>query len=142
MNPLHRFVRFNAVGALGIGVQLGAIWALTALAGLSYVTATAVGVSLAIAHNFVWHLRWTWGDRALGGSRAAQAFVAFAAANGVVSYAGNLAIMVALVDGAGVPVLSANLIAITACGVLNFWLGDRVVFESSPGRAAIRAGGR
>lgn len=124
----RRFVRFNAVGALGIGVQLAALWALTDLAGLPYIPATVVGVSLAIAHNFFWHLRWTWRDRAPSGSRAVRAFLSFVAANGAVSYGGNLVVMMALVSGAGVPVIPANLIAIAACGLLNFWLGDRLVF--------------
>jgi putative flippase GtrA len=130
MTAARRFVRFNAVGALGIGVQLATIWALTEGAGVPYVAATIVGVSLAIAHNFFWHLRWTWGDRLLTGSRAAQALLSFVIANGIVSFAGNLVVMIALVGGAGVAVLPANLVAIAACGLVNFWLGDRVVFVS------------
>ena len=129
MNPARRFLRFNAVGALGIGVQLATIWAMTDVAGVPYVAATIVGVSLAIAHNFFWHLRWTWGDRLLTGSRAAQAFLSFVVANGVVSFAGNLIVMIALVDGSGVPVLPANLVAIAVCGLVNFWLGDHFVFQ-------------
>ena len=129
MNPARRFLRFNAVGALGIGVQLATIWAMTDGAGVPYVVATILGVSLAIAHNFFWHLRWTWGDRLLTGSRAAQAFLSFVVANGVVSFGGNLIVMIALVDGAGVAVLPANLVAIALCGLANFWLGDRFVFQ-------------
>ena len=128
MTTVLRFVRFNAVGALGIGVQLATITALMDL-GVAYVAATIVGVTLAIAHNFYWHLRWTWRDRMLSGDRAFYAFLSFVAANGVVSFGGNVVIMVALVTGAGVPVLLANLIAIAACGLVNFWLGDRVVFQ-------------
>ena len=129
MNPARRFLRFNAVGALGIGVQLATIWAMTDVAGVPYVAATIIGVSLAIAHNFFWHLRWTWGDRLLTGSRAAQAFLSFVVANGVVSFGGNLIVMIALVDGAGVAVLPANLGAIALCGLVNFWLGDHFVFQ-------------
>lgn len=128
MNTVFRFVRFNAVGALGIGVQLATIMTLMDL-GVSYVAATIVGVALAIVHNFYWHLRWTWRDRMLSGDRAFYAFLSFVAANGVVSFGGNVVIMIALVTGAGVPVLLANLIAIAACGLVNFWLGDRVVFQ-------------
>lgn len=128
MNTTRRFLRFNAVGALGIGVQLATIWALTEGAGAPYIAATIVGVSLAIAHNFYWHLRWTWGDRLLTGSRTARALLSFVVTNGVVSFAGNLVVMVALVGGAGATVLPANLVAIAVCGLVNFWLGDRVVF--------------
>ena len=137
MNPARRFLRFNAVGALGIGVQLATIWAMTDVAGVPYVAATITGVSLAIAHNFFWHLRWTWGDRLLTGSRAAQAFVSFVVANGVVSFVGNLVIMIALVDGGDVPVLPANLVAIAVCGLANFWLGDTVVFSPSASQTSV-----
>ena len=137
MNTARRFLRFNAVGALGIGVQLAAIWTLTELAGVSYVPATIAGVSLALLHNFCWHLRWTWGDRQLTGSRAVQAFLAFVAANGVVSFGGNVVIMIALVAGAGVPVLPANLMAIAICGLVNFWLGDTIAFSPSAARTSV-----
>lgn len=136
MNTARRFVRFNAVGALGIGVQIATITALMDL-GVSYLAATIVGVALAIAHNFYWHLRWTWRDRMLSGHRAFYAFLSFVAANGVVSFGGNVVIMIALVAGAGVPVLVANLIAIAACGLVNFWLGDTVVFSLSASQTSI-----
>lgn len=137
MNTARRFLRFNAVGALGIGVQLAAIWALSDVAGVSYVPATIAGVSLALLHNFCWHLRWTWGDRRLTGSRAVQAFLSFVAANGVVSFGGNIVIMIALVTGAGVPVLPANLVAIAVCGLVNFWLGDTIAFSPSASQTSI-----
>ena len=137
MNTARRFLRFNAVGALGIGVQLAAIWVLTDVAGVSYVPATIAGVSLALLHNFCWHLRWTWGDRRLTGSRAVQAFLSFVAANGVVSFGGNIVIMIALVTGAGVPVLPANLLAIAVCGLVNFWLGDTIAFSPSGAQTSV-----
>ena len=95
------------------------------------------GVSLALLHNFCWHLRWTWGDRRLTGSRAVQAFLSFVAANGVVSFGGNIVIMIALVTGAGVPVLPANLVAIAVCGLVNFWLGDTIAFSPSASQTSI-----
>jgi putative flippase GtrA len=128
MNPRWRFVRFNAVGVAGIGVQLAALWFLTGVAHTHYLAATSLAVATAIVHNFVWHRRWTWAERTESRGTIAQ-FLRFAAANGVVSLAGNLVVMVALVPGAGVTPLVANGIAITACGVLNFWLGDSVVFR-------------
>jgi putative flippase GtrA len=60
------------------------------------------------------------------------AFARFAASNGLVSLAGNLLLMQLLVGTAGLPILAANLLAIGACGLLNFWLADRLVFASRP----------
>ena len=130
MNQRRRFVRFNAVGAAGIGVQLSVLWLLTGVAHLHYLPATFAAVALAVVHNFLWHRRWTWGDRPVGVHPAAL-FTRFAAANGAVSLAGNLAAMPLLVSVAGLPPVVANGVAIVLTGVLNFWLGDAVVFRGN-----------
>ena len=128
MNTLARAVRFNVVGAGGVAVQLGALWLLADVARISYLIATPIAVGLAVAHNFLWHRRWTWEDRA-GATGLAAAFVRFAAANGAVSLAGNLGVMATLVSGAHVTPVVANGVAIGVCGLLNFWLGDTLVFR-------------
>ena len=63
---LRRWLAFNAVGTMGVAVQLVALAALTEMAGLDYRIATVLAVETAILHNFVWHERWTWRDRAPG----------------------------------------------------------------------------
>jgi putative flippase GtrA len=144
MNIWRRFVRFNAVGALGIVVQVAAIGVLTAWAGMGYVGATTIAVMTAVVHNFIWHLRWTWRDRLVTAPGTAAAFLRFAMANGAVSLTGNLVVMTGLVAGAGLHPVPANLIAIATCGAANFWLGNRVVFVFTPGEglAADRPGPR
>jgi putative flippase GtrA len=128
MSRWLRFLRFNAVGTIGIAVQLAALWLLTGVAHVHYLFATCAAVGLAVLHNFIWHWKWTWHDRARPGELVA-AFVRFAAANGAVSLAGNIAVMATLVWGTHVAPVAANAIAITLCGLLNFWLGDAVVFR-------------
>jgi len=49
---LIRWLKFNAVGALGVGVQLGTLAALTNGVGLDYLAATALAVEAAVLHNF------------------------------------------------------------------------------------------
>jgi putative flippase GtrA len=56
-----RFLRFNVVAVLGIGVRLLVVWALVSGLGLHYLTGTALAVEASVLHNFFWHLRWTWG---------------------------------------------------------------------------------
>jgi putative flippase GtrA len=135
MTTALRFARFNLVGAAGIAVQLATIWLLIDVAGAPYLIATALGVMTAVAHNFVWHVAWTWRDRGLSGATILQALLWFVAANGVVSFAGNMLIMTALVEGPGLPVIPANVIAIGVCGLVNFWLADRLAFTARPGAA-------
>ena len=129
---LRRFVRFNAVGALGVGVQLTILWVLVELWGAGYGFATAIAVGCAVVHNFVWHQRWTWGDRRTRGTAAVFAFLRFAGTNGVVSIAGNLAVMMLLAGGAGMNPVIANAIAIASTGLVNFATSHLFVFDRSP----------
>ena len=131
MNPWIRFIRFNAVGALGIGVQLVALWLLASVAHVHYLLATPAAVGLAVVHNFIWHRQWTWHDRAQAGSPCGG-FLRFAVANGALSLVGNLGMTATLVSGARLDPIVANVFAISACGLLNFWLGDAVVFRGAP----------
>ncbi|MFB3904734.1 MAG: GtrA family protein [Acidobacteriota bacterium] len=121
-----RWFRFNTVGAVGIAVQLAALWFLTAVAGMHYLPATFTAVELAIVHNFLWHERWTWGDRR--GIRRIQRLIRFNLATGLVSLVGNLALMPLLVDRLHLGVVPTNLAAIACCSLANFLLADRVVF--------------
>lgn len=125
MRRRRRFVAFNVVGALGVVVQMSTVALLTRVVHVHYALATSASVALTVVHNFVWHRRWTWRDRAGG---TAPTFARFALANGVVSLAGNLGVVAALVSGAHVPPAPANLVAIGVCGVVNFWIGDAAVF--------------
>lgn len=126
-----RFVRFNIVGAIGVGVQLAALWILADVAHVHYMFATPAAVGLAVANNFAWHWRWTWRDRAEAGG-VAGAFVRFVLANGVVSLVGNFAVTSAFVAGARLDPVVANAVAIGVCGLLNFRLGHEVVFRERP----------
>jgi putative flippase GtrA len=130
MTTLHRFARFNAVGALGIGVQLTVLWVLVDLWGVAYPIAIAAGVSAAVVHNFLWHQSWTWRDRRPRGLAALKAFARFIGTNGAISIAGNVGVMVLLVGGAGMNSLVAGAIAIAATGLLNFAMSDLFVFET------------
>jgi putative flippase GtrA len=120
-----RWFKFNAVGALGAIVQLGAL-ALLTRAGMHYLIATAVAVETAVLHNFAWHLRWTWLDRPPVSRTAA--LLRFHVANGFVSLVSNLILMRLFAGWLGLPVIVANLLAIAITSVVNFALGDRWVF--------------
>jgi putative flippase GtrA len=130
MKLLVRWGKFNLVGMMGVVVQLCALALLSRLARGHYLWATTVAIELAVVHNFVWHLRFTWRDRRDGSAVAAQ-FVRFQLSNGLVSMVGNLALTRLLVHGAHVPVLVANGIAILCCSVINFCLGDCWAFAAA-----------
>jgi putative flippase GtrA len=138
MSGWRRWFRFNAVGAIGIVVQLAALSFLTAVCGIHYLLSTFLAVELAIVHNFLWHERWTWSDRQTTG--AIRHLMRFNLTTGLVSLVGNLALMPLLVQFLRLRVLPANIIAIAICSLANFLLADRVVFSSSTNRT--QAGSR
>jgi putative flippase GtrA len=127
VNLFVRWVRFNLVGAMGMVVQLGALAALSRGDGGHYLLASAAAVELAVLHNFAWHLRVTWPDRR-GRSPVFRQLLRFHLANGLVSIAGNLALMRLLVGNAHLPVLVANGIAIVCCSAVNFGLSHAWAF--------------
>lgn len=122
-----RFVKFNSVGVAGFAVQL-AVLATLLHVRLHYLAATVLAVEAAILHNFYWHERWTWRDRPAEGRGRLDRFWRFHALNGVVSLVGNLALMRLLVGTLGMPAIPANLLAVIACSVLNYFASDRMVF--------------
>jgi putative flippase GtrA len=121
---LKRWLQYNLVGLIGIGVQLGTLEALAHLAHLPYLWATALAVEAAILHNFLWHERYTWSDRAM--ARLAR----FNGSTGAISILGNVAVMRLLVGVAHLPYLPSNMLAICACGLVNFFVNDRYVFRA------------
>jgi putative flippase GtrA len=135
MTQAQRFAKFNVVSAAGFAVQLATVALLTRWLDVSNVAATGLGVAAAVVHNFLWHWRWTWGDREDGSDRIGRRFLRFATSNGLVSLVGNLLIVGVLADAAGLDVVLANVVAVVVCGFLNFQIGDRVVFRA-PRRAS------
>jgi putative flippase GtrA len=122
---LVRWLKFNAVGAIGIGLQLGVLATLTGL-GTNYLLATALAVEAAVLHNFFWHERFTWADRPK--CACFSGLTKFNLTSGGLSILGNIVAMKLLVEIAGIEYLLANVISIAACSVLNFLVADRMIF--------------
>jgi putative flippase GtrA len=124
-----RWLKFNAVGALGIAVQLAVLFGLKSGFHLNYLPATALAVEAAVLHNFLWHERYTWADRVQPSWReSSPRLLRFNLTTGAVSILGNLALMELLVDLGHMNFLLANGVAIVVCSLLNFVVSDRIVF--------------
>jgi putative flippase GtrA len=127
MNVMVRWGKFNLVGVVGMAVQLGALALINRLAPEHYMLATAAALEITLLHNFVWHLHYTWRDRRCRSALRSQ-LIRFHLSNGLVSMVGNLALMPVLVEGARIPVVAANAIAILCCSIVNFCLGHNWAF--------------
>lgn len=133
-----RWCKFNAVGAIGMAVQLAALAFFNRLSTGRYLFASGAAVELTLLHNFIWHLQYTWRDRC-GSTTIAGQLVRFHLSNGLVSMAGNLVLMRILFHGFRLPLLIANCIAILCCSVVNFLMADCWAFAA--GAKAIPATG-
>ncbi len=132
-----RWIKFNAVGGIGIGVQLAALAMFRSWLKLDYLLATGLAVEIAVIHNFLWHERFTWADRASSVPiQTLWRLVKFNASNGVVSIAGNVLLMRLLVGEMKFNYVLSNVFAIGLCSALNFFLGDRFVFGAGEKTAA------
>jgi putative flippase GtrA len=130
---LWRWLKFNSVGAIGVGVQLTVLTLLAGRLGFNYLTATALAVETTVLHNFVWHEKWTWADRLETSTWRGRLkrLLQFNLTTGAVSILGNLVFMRVFVGMLDIHFLAANLMTIATCSILNFLVSDRVVFQPS-----------
>jgi len=129
---LRRWATFNLVGVMGVGVQILTLVMLRDWSQMDYLPATALAVEAAILHNFVWHERWTWVDRTTSHNSSSWArLLRFNLTIGALSIGENLLFMELLVGRLEFHYLSANLITIACCSVLNFVASDRLVFREA-----------
>ena len=140
MRGLIRWGKFNLIGAMGMGVQLGVLAVLGRVMRGHYLWATAAAIEVTLLHNFCWHVRFTWRERLGDGASLWQRMVRFQAANGLVSMAGNLGLMRVLVSGAGMPLVAANGIAIVCCSAVNFVAGEWWAFAGEKDAEPERTG--
>lgn len=127
-----RWLKFNAVGAVGIGVQLAVLLGLKTGLHLTYLLATMLAVEAAVVHNFLWHERYTWADRVQPSwTRSLPRLLRFNLTTGGVSIAGNLALMKVMVGWGHLNYLVANGAAIALCSLLNFLVSEQWVFAKA-----------
>ena len=130
---LGRWLRFNAVGAIGIVVQSDALALFKGALHINYLAATALAVETAVLHNFVWHEHWTWKDRTASHRGALGRLVRFNLSNGLISIGVNLVFMRLLVGRFHFPYMAANFIGIAAGSLANYLASDRLVFGNEAG---------
>jgi dolichol-phosphate mannosyltransferase len=116
-----QLVRFTAVGASGYVVNLLTFAAFVHGLGTDYRLAAVAAFVVAVTNNFFWNRHWTF-DASEGhaGRQAARFLVVSLAA-----FAVNLALLEALVAGAGLPELAAQAIAVASATPCNF-LGNKL----------------
>ena len=126
-----RWIRFSAVGVIGLGVQLALLALFVKAFHIHYLLATALSVESAVLHNFAWHCRWTWADRPVAGPSAIVAtLLRFNLSNGFVSIGGILFFMQLFAGVMRFDPVVASVLSLAPCALINFLVSDRWVFLS------------
>jgi putative flippase GtrA len=129
---VRRWLKFHAVGVIGVVVQLAALAFCKSVLGLHYMTATALAVEAAVLHNFCWHERWTWVERTRqspGVILLMGRLLRFNVTSGLLSIVSNLVLMKLFVGHFRLHYLVANALAIATASLANFLLSELLVFR-------------
>ena len=142
MTPRHdpaaaRALAFVAVASGGFLIQMTIVAILTRALHAPALPATAIGVELAVLHNFLWHERWTWGDRVARAQPRLRRLLTYQLATGLVSLAGNLLVVWTAVRAFGADPTAANAFAVAVMGLANYVVADRWVFARPAVAAAV-----
>ena len=57
---LKRFLKFNSISAVGLGINVTFLWVLTEFVGLYYLLSNLVAISAVFSWNYLANVRWTW----------------------------------------------------------------------------------
>jgi dolichol-phosphate mannosyltransferase len=124
--PVLRFLRFGLVGLSGVFVDMALLYLLSdpSALGLGLTRSKIIASELAIINNFLWNDRWTFGDIARqqkGWNKRLKRLLKF----NLICLAGlvlNVLILNILFNVFGINRYIANLIAIAAVTLWNFWV--------------------
>lgn len=117
---MKRWLRFNAVGILGAGIQLAAL-ALMLHLRVHYLVATVLAIEAALLHNYLWHRLWTWAGQP-------GSLWRFHLSNGLISFVSNLLLMRWFTGALHFRPIPSNLAAIVITSFLNYALALKWVF--------------
>lgn len=91
LNLIQHWLKFNVVGALGICVQLLAVFFFGSVLKVNSLCATALAVEVAAHHNVFWHRHFTWCDHRVETlTDFFRCVSAFYATTEAISIAGNM----------------------------------------------------
>lgn len=87
---------------------------------------------ITVLHNFCWHRRFTWDDRAQTGCTVVlHRLFRFHLSNGAISLFGNVGLMAVLVGKMGLALVVANIVTVAVCAGATFLLSDLWVFQDN-----------
>ena len=126
----RRVGKFSIVGMAGAILQLLLASLLVRYLKAPEFAVMPLAVEMVVLHNFVWHERFTWRDRPAAGLHfRIVRLCRFHVANGLISIAGNTAIVYVMTSRLSLPALPSMAAGIALCSTINFVAGEVWVFR-------------
>ncbi len=127
-----RFITFTFVGISGIVVNNAILFYAKEYLFVPIPIASLIAIQIAIFNNFIWNHRYTWTDREMKGFHAIRTGLLKFTAVSWIAGGLNWIILLLLTHYAGLYYILANLIAILAASILNYFLNDLWTFRGNP----------
>jgi len=126
--PMGKFLRFGIVGFSGVFVNMGVLYVLSDILNLEVNCSLIVAAELAIISNFLWNDLWTFGDISKLQPRKRQRLKRLLKFNTIclMGLILNLLLFNLLFNVFGMNKYLANLIAIAAVTLWNFWINMKL----------------
>jgi len=123
-----RWLKFNLVGGIGIGVQLAVLAALKSGLHLNYPLAITLAVEAAVIHNFFWH-ETLYLERSRKNNFVVYSIGEVQSKQRPSFHLGNLLLMRVFAGLFHLNYLAANFNRDHLCSLANFLVSDRFVFQ-------------
>ena len=121
----RRFQKFLLVGAIGLAVNQGVLFALVDFVKLPVITASPVAIVLSMVVTFILNERWTWQDRGQGLIRHRALLYGSINSGGLLI---NWLLLVSL-ERIGINYLLANLVGAAVAACWNFSLNHALTWR-------------
>ena len=119
-------IKYYAVGASGVLVNLGILYALTDLAGYWYLASQVIAISVSISSNFLFNRFWTFSG-SIEDQRNSVMYLKFLIVS-LIGMAIQLGITYVLVEGIVIYYMYAAGIGIVIAGGINYVVNRRWTF--------------
>ena len=124
---MKQLLRFGLVGLSGVGVNL-MVFSTALWGGAGYQLAAVAAFLAAVSHNFYWNARWTFRLLAETNHKLFSRYLWFVAISAVCLLL-NLNFLTVFIDQWRMPPILAQIGAVLAVGLVNFWLQAKMTFR-------------
>lgn len=130
---LHKFrgIKFTAIGASGILVNLTALYLLTELAGLPYLGAAFGAGIISITNNYTWNYLWTFNDMTVNKvirNRYISGWFQYLSMAGVTTLC-QIGLLTLLTEIAGLWYMASAFIGTLIVFIVNYFVASRFIWR-------------